>query len=726
MSDPQTKEEHRRIQELEAQVRRLTREVETLRRERRSGLKHGRRAGDLAPKPPPTLGRLWVIRSLMLFMTAAIGLAAVTVWRESGFAWDQFRRLDLQTARTQIDYKLLACALAALVATLLHRRRPLAFTLFAMASAYATSALYILDKPDWIVLEPSQYFWIVVPALTAFNILVSILCVMESRRLGRGRKRSAMLAAANALAFYPLIWYSLQRYGAAQAGIVYTGLGATAALLSLYAETSGPHRNYLFQLFTAIALTLVNMAMSAVLGETGFLIAVTLECAALATVFHLTRIIFFKLAGVLLLCLATALCVQAIKFNTPLEIGSHAVRENWLIALFTSSVFLATACFYERVVARVKTVHRRMSGHWFFADTYWDVPSGTVALFHAAAAALIIMILAISDLGGLPSLPYLLASVSAAFAVVGYVARTPQVEIAAVMLAISAHVAFYFFLAIRLPGFETQPFFRTYTLLLALYTYLGAHRGARFLARTDGRSVSELHPSAVLPYLVATAAVVTLVFQTSIPLPPTVSLALLALLLAGSGAATRETGLRVSGAAVYAVAAAYAAYAAAAATAAEQPDQSLLGNLVSLIGPALLIERSFVIQPPDARYAASMARTAQACTLLFAFVAGFVIVTTSARPDQSTAYATLYVLFWVLLAGVASASHYRLNATIGVAVAAGWFVYRQRADIAAAPTYHVVLAILVLCAALGAAWGISLRRMRSAPVHSHQKIVHHG
>lgn len=726
MSDPQTSEEHRRIQELEDQVRQLTREVETLRTERRSGLAHGRRAGDLAPKPPPTLGRLWVIRSLMLFMTIAIGLATVTVLGEGGFSWDQFRRLDVQTARAQIDYKLLGCALTALVATLLHRRRPLAFTLFAMVSTYTTAALYILDKPEWIVLEPSQYFWLIVPALTAFSTLVSILCVMESRRLGRGRKRSATLAAANSLVFYPLIWYSLQRYGAAQAGIVYMGLGATAALLSLYAETSGPHRNYLFQLFTAIALTLVNMAMSVVLGETGFLIAATLECAALAAVFHLTRIIFFKLAGILLLCLATALCVQAIKFNTPLEIGSHAVRENWLIALFTSSVLLATACFYERVVARVKTVPRRMSGHWFLADTYWDVPGGTVALFHAAAAALIIMILAISDLGGLPSLPYLLASVSAAFAVVGYATRTPQVEIAAVMLAISAHVAFYFFLAIRLPGFETQRFFHAYTILLALYTYLGAHRGARFLARTDGRSVSEFHPSAALPYLVATAAVVTLVLRTPVPVQPPVSLALLALFLAGSGAAIRDTGLRISGAAAYSVAAACAVYATATATAAEQSAQSLFGNLVTLIGPALLIERSFVIQPPDARYAASMARAAQACTVLFSSAAGFVLVATAVRPHHAIAYATLYVLFWILLAGAASVSHYRLNATICVAAAAGWFIYRQRAGVVAAPAYHVVLALLVLCAALGAAWGTALRRMRRAPVHSHQKIAHHG
>ena len=412
-----------------------------------------------------------------------------------------------------------------------------------------------MRTPEWSPVAERTYAWIAFGALAAWHTLVSVLCVMESRKIGRGRGRSALIGTMNCLAFYPLAWYGLGMYGSSHAGLVYAGLGLTAIALAAYAESSGPHRNYLFQIFTGAALLLFNFALHNAVEGPWFLCALATECLLLAALYHATGIVILKAANVVVLVATFVLTMQAMKFTGPLYVGGRAVQSNWVQGLFASGVFLATSWYYGAHIRGVKPQHRRLSGHWFLADTAFDVPPSTASLLHAGGAALLIMLLTISDLGDSPSLPFMLAVASAALAIIGLILRTPQIEVAAVMLIITSHVSFYFFLYVQKAGFHEQPMFTLYTSLLAAYTFVGGYRTERFLARISGGRSTDHHASASLPYIVAIGSTAVLIHRFAGLAYTPCWVAAIAVLLALAGVMLKAAGLKLGAVAALCVAA---------------------------------------------------------------------------------------------------------------------------------------------------------------------------
>ncbi|MDZ4861520.1 MAG: hypothetical protein SGI88_21315, partial [Candidatus Hydrogenedentes bacterium] len=419
-----------RIRELEARVDSLTRELESVHAQRRSTGARGRRISDPLPKPPPPTGRLWTVRAIMFLLVTAIGAAAAFTYSGYEFSISTIAR---DGAAVRIDWVLFACSVVALIAVIAHRRRPLGFILFALFSGYIIFALYLAYPAATVSIGQRWYAWLAYCFLTVWHMLIAALCVMESRRIGRGRTRSATLATLNSAAYYPLVWYGLHAYGSTNEALIYTALALIAVLLAVYAESSGAHRNYLFHVFLASALLLLNVVLYQALDGAWLIAALSLECLGLAALYHATGIIALKAVNLIVLLATFVVTMQAMKFTGPMYIGSQTIHSNWAQGLFTSAIMLATSWYYARHIRSVKPSHRKLSGHWFLADTAFDVPSSTVSLLHAAGASLLLTLLAISDLGDLPSLPFILGVFSAGIAALGFVLRAPQIETGAVM-----------------------------------------------------------------------------------------------------------------------------------------------------------------------------------------------------------------------------------------------------------------------------------------------------
>ena len=64
------------------------------------------------------------------------------------------------------------------------------------------------------------------------------------------------------------------------------------------------------------------------------------------------------------------------------------------------------------------------------------------------------MAITILDLGDTPSLPYVLAAEGVLMALVGLLLRTPQIEVASVLLIVASHVTYHVFLIARKDQFE--------------------------------------------------------------------------------------------------------------------------------------------------------------------------------------------------------------------------------------------------------------------------------
>ncbi|MCC6794253.1 MAG: hypothetical protein IT366_03985 [Candidatus Hydrogenedentes bacterium] len=668
-----------RVRELEDKVAQLTRELDALRAGQRSSDPRGRRIGDPLPKPPPPLGRAWTIRGIMLLMTFAIA-AAVTVNYS-------LRDLDLHSgksivrgmAEARVNFALLTCGVSAMLALFLYHRRALGFAFFAVCAVYPAFALYLVHPVSTFGLSGRTYVWIAFALLTLFHVLVSTLCVMESRRIGRGRGRSALTGTMNSLAYYPIVWYGLATYDASRAGLVYGVLCGISVLLAIYAEGSGTHRNYLFQIFIGAALLLFNFALSTAVDGPWFLAALALECLLLAALHHTTGIIVLKAGNIVVLIVTFVLTMQAMKFTGPLYVGDRALQSNWVQGLFAVGVFLATAWYYATHIRGIKPHHRKLSGHWFLADTMFDVPPMTASLLHAAAAALLLMLLFISDLGDMPSLPFLLAVASAALAITGLALRTPQMEVAAVMLIIASHVSFYFFLYVEKEGFREQPFFTLFTTLLAVYTFIGGYRSERYLARISGGRSADHHAAASIPYIIAVGSVSVLLHRFAGQHYAPLAIACLGVVLSIAGVLLRTAGLKLGAVAALCVSAGMWFYTLTKSGHALELNSGFWIMTASLIIAGVFVERCFPWRRPGESTPGTVDHIAQVAALFIAGAIGAGTLGLAADGDWRATLLFAHAFLWIVLCVLIPEREYRWTTLLLVIGSAIWLAARQRA-----------------------------------------------
>ena len=95
----------------------------------------------------------------------------------------------------------------------------------------------------------------------------------------------------------------------------------------------------------------------------------------------------------------------------------------------------------------------------------------------------------------------------------GFLLRTPQVEVACVLLLVAAHACFHVFLFTGKPGFDEQEMYAFYTTVVAIFTLFGGYLWERYLRRIQGGWHWE-HVSLVsLPYLAGAVMFTTLMTQ---------------------------------------------------------------------------------------------------------------------------------------------------------------------------------------------------------------------
>ncbi|MFA6240833.1 MAG: hypothetical protein WC655_07895, partial [Candidatus Hydrogenedentales bacterium] len=511
MSHSDQQDPQQRIRELESQVKTLSLQVEQLRADREAQSTRGRRAGDPPPAYKLPTGRFVIARMILVVMTAMVGCAVVLALRaESATLLDSEDPLR-SLAALNVDLPLLGCALlagCALFAYLMDKWT--AFMLIALTDIYVTFGLFFVNRPVDIKLDEPTWTLLSFALLTLSYLLFNDLCIRDSRRFGRGKRRHALLAVANACAFYGILAHMVEQDFRAYSWVVYGSFVVVAILFAWRAETVGAHRNYLVRLFLAKAVILLNVTLQFVLSGEWLLVALAIECLLLAIGYYWSGFVVFKVLNLVILVVATVLCIDAVKTKQDFMAGEIYLRTNWILAACVCVLFLAIAWYYERRVHGMRPRQRVVSGHWFLADTLWDIPRALVSLFHAAAASLIILALLITDFGESPTLPYLLVVLGVALTVLGAVFRTPQIEIGAVLLVIAGHVGYYFFLGVNKVGFSDQPHFAIYTIAVALYTYFAAHRWERFTERFRAVSAAEHYLSASIPYVAATIMLATL------------------------------------------------------------------------------------------------------------------------------------------------------------------------------------------------------------------------
>lgn len=451
--------------------------------------------------------------------------------------------VDLAT----MTYALITCSMLAITAFVFHLlHRWLYFTWIALIATYATYIYFFVPMPRAVTMPQESYFWLSNGFLSLCWVLFSAACITDARKTGEYRRTVAPMAGVNSAIYFTLTWFAIRDHYVQEEWLFRLAFAIVLAIMAIYAETTGPRRNYLFQIFIAKMVIMLTLALQAVLSNEWLLVAMAIECLGLAFSYKRSGIVIFKVLGLGLLLVTFLGCLGSVKMAGTVTLGEYTIPANWFCCVGSAFVFCIVAWFYDHFVRRVRPEHRTVSGQWFLADTVFDVRSSTAAMLHVAAASLIILTLVIIEFGEDPRCPYMLGAAAIVMAAFGLAVRTMQIEVGAVLLLVASHVCFYAFLLVGVPEFTTQENYVAYSVGLALFTYFGAQVWERYLRRIGDRSW-EHHTVAALPYLAATVMLTTLLSQRleSIHIPLAQNALGVALLLVGS--LTHYSAVKTSG-----------------------------------------------------------------------------------------------------------------------------------------------------------------------------------
>ena len=458
-----------------------------------------------------------------------------------------------------LAHALFTCTMLAVFTLLFHfAHRWILFSWAALIATHFTYVWFFWRQPEGLELPETTYFWLSNGFLTVCFILFSLTCIVDARKTGEYRRNVAPLSGVNSAIFLIITYLAIREHYPEQQWMFRAAVAALFLLFAVLAETAGPRRNYLFQIYIAKMVIMVTLALQAYLAERGeiLLVAMSIECLGLAFSYKRSGIVIFKVLGLLLMGLTFAGCLAAVRIAGTMPIGGYTIPKNWFSAVGVAFFFIIVAWFYEKFVRRLRPRLRVSSGQWFMSDTFLDLRSPSLAITHAAAASFILLTITILECGDDVMLPYLLAGEGLIMASLGLILLTPQVEVASVLLLAASHVCFHIFLWfpvfgiqwLPVEGFEEQNNYVLYTGLLALFTYVGAHAWERYLARYRHPEAEwEHHLVAAIPYLAATFMLATLIGRRMDPVyVPAVQGALgVALLLIGR--LTRYPGVKASG-----------------------------------------------------------------------------------------------------------------------------------------------------------------------------------
>ncbi len=473
---------------------------------------------------PPSLRAIPVLAGCLAFMAAVAHLRRSQTVAGIAFFLAYYTVVVSCTQQTpgleNMVYALITCAGVAVATLIFHAaHRWILFTWLALIATHVTYIFFFFKQPAGLDIPSNVYFWISNGFLTVCFILFSLTSITDAWKTGEYRRTVAPMSGVNSGFFLVLTWLAIRAEYPLEQWMFRLGTAGLFLIFAVLVEMTGPRRNYLFQIYIAKVVIMLTLALQAYLSDSGekLLVAMAIECLALAFSYKRSGIVVFKVLGLLLMIIVFLGCLFSIRMESVIAMGPLTAPSNWFSAVGVAFVFQIVAWFYEKFIRPVRREQRTSGGQSFLADTFLDLHGMSMAVLHAAAGAMVLLAITVIERADDPALPFLLAGEGLLLAAMGMALFTPQIEVASVLLLAAAHMCYHVFLWIPPPeirGFAQQEGFVVYTLLLAAFTYGGAHAWERYLKRFHREGEEwEHHAVAAAPYLAATVMLITLIYQ---------------------------------------------------------------------------------------------------------------------------------------------------------------------------------------------------------------------
>ena len=420
-----------------------------------------------------------------------------------------------EAASKDIVYPMVSWGIMALITSLLQFRGGWKWSSWlALISIYGGYIYYFCLPGPYLSatvngspLDETSYHFLYTVFLTLIYILLAMATMACARKHTASGRGMILFTFANIIGYLYANQEAIQ-HAPEYAQLAFALMSISCAVFAFLARPYFSRNNVIMQALLSQAVLWLALYLDFALSLEWSLISYGILCLVLAIIYKrlpLTVIIALQFM-IMIVIFVGAINILNVSGNTSML--NFVLPTRWIFSIGLVSIFTFIAWYYDNRVAPYPTKLSHSEGKWILSSRRFQWSPSVVAILNTTMGAFILSALTIYDLGSNPLLPFILAGEGLAFALMGVVLRTPQMKLSSVLLLISSHVTFHFFLYMELPGFTTQAFFIQATICLALISYLGSYFWERYIHQIEEGTIWEHDLLSAIPF-VATTLILT-------------------------------------------------------------------------------------------------------------------------------------------------------------------------------------------------------------------------
>lgn len=384
-------------------------------------------------------------------------------------------------------------------------------------ASYATY-LYVfiyLNPHTYFHIPENAYFWISFFFLTTCFILFSLTCIMDARKRGEYRKKIAPLVGLNSAIYFCLTFYAVRTYYLPYEYLFRMGFALMLFIFTLISHFTGPRNNYIFQIFLIKTVIMITLAIQAYFSGEKLLIALSIECLALAFAHKRSGYLVYRVMNFFLLWVTFFWGVSYVKISGNILLGKYLIPANWFAIWGTSLFLFIIAWFYEHFIPEQRETIPEWSHEFHFPSIKWRFSPLLMSVLHACVASFLILILTVVEFMDDLHLPLILTTELLILLGIGLISSTPSIEFSGVLLLVSAQACYLFYFFTNQQSLYELPYFLSMSFPLGFISYIGAYAWEKYLNKIQHGQDNITHfILTILPYV--SSIIITLIIANYI------------------------------------------------------------------------------------------------------------------------------------------------------------------------------------------------------------------
>lgn len=404
-----------------------------------------------------------------------------------------------------LSYALLTSMTIALITFVFHLIHNWFFLSWTGVIASYATYLYVfvyLNPHTYFHIPERAYFWISFLFLSTCFLLFSITCIMDARKQGEYRKGIAPLVGLNSAIYFCLTFYAIRTYYLPYEYLFRIGFALVLFAFTGIAHFTGPRNNYIFKVFIIKTVIMTTLAIQSYFSGEKLLIALAIECLALAFAHKRSGYLVYRVLNFFLLWVTFFWGITYIKTQGTVFFLGYLIPANWFAIWGASLFLLIISWFYEHFIPGQQDNIPEWSYEKNITLIKWKFSPLLMSILHACVASTLILLLTVVDFMDDLRLPLILTTELLILLAIGLISSTPSIEFSGVLLLISAQTCYLFYFFTSQQSLYELPYFLSMSCPLTFISYIGAYAWEKYLKRIQYHPEDPLHSIlSIFPYI---------------------------------------------------------------------------------------------------------------------------------------------------------------------------------------------------------------------------------